>query len=435
MVRIFLFSFFVVSSFCRGMAQSPMESFLKDNPAIEFQRIDVPSDDYVEAYLLMVSQPVDHRNPAKGSFKQRVWLSFRSQADPVVMVTEGYQAQRNYLSEPALLLKANQLVVEHRYFDVSSPDSLDWDYLNLRQATADLHAIRSLFKPFLLEKWIATGISKGGQTTIAYRAFYPDDVDLSIPYVAPVNYNREDERLFSFFKNVGTPDDRRRIADFQQEVLKRKSALMPMFLDYAKERRMTFRMGYDQAFELSVLEYPFSFWQWGGNISGIPSSEATDEQLFLHLRQGSDFGYFSDQEWNAIKPFFFQAYQEMGYYAYVPGSLKPLLSAFDSDTISSSMFAPGGDTLAFRVETMDFIRQSLHKHNPKMIAIVGENDPWGATSIDNSLLTNTLKVVQKNGSHRARIHTMSDMQQLQVFQVIEQCLGCRLYPEAIDPKN
>ena len=435
MMRIFLFSFFMMTGVCKVIGQTPVESFLEDNPAIDFQRIDAPSDEYGEAYLLMVSQLVDHQNPAKGYFKQRVWLTFRSQDDPMVMVTEGYQAQRNYLSEPALLLKANQLIVEHRYFDRSCPDSLEWEYLNLRQATADLHAIRSLFHPLFSGKWIATGISKGGQTAIAYRAFYPDDVDLSIPYVAPVNYAREDERLFAFFHKVGTPGDRKRIADFQQEVLRRKLALMPMFIEFAAEKGMTFRMGHDRAFELAVLEYPFSFWQWGGDTASIPSSEATDEQLFQHLRQGSDFGYFSDQEWNAIKPFFFQAYQEMGYYAYVPGSLKPFLSAFDSDTISSSMFAPGGDTLSFRVETMDFIRQSLQKHNPEIIAIVGENDPWGATAIDHGQLSNTLKVVQKGGNHRARIHTMDSLQQLQIFHYMEQCLGCQLYPQAIKPKN
>ena len=32
---------------------------------------------------------------------------------------------------------------------------------------------------------LATGISKGGQATMFYRSYFPDDVDISVPYVAP----------------------------------------------------------------------------------------------------------------------------------------------------------------------------------------------------------------------------------------------------------
>lgn len=35
----------------------------------------------------------------------------------------------------------------------------------------DLHAVRNAFKSIYPGKWIATGISKGGQTTLLYRTF------------------------------------------------------------------------------------------------------------------------------------------------------------------------------------------------------------------------------------------------------------------------
>ena len=37
---------------------------------------------------------------------------------------------------------------------------------------------------------------------IFYRYFYPNDVDLSIPYVAPINNAYEDKRLYKFMKNL-----------------------------------------------------------------------------------------------------------------------------------------------------------------------------------------------------------------------------------------
>ena len=39
------------------------------------------------------------------------------------------------------LLDANQIMVEHRYFGKSVPDSLDWNYLNIKQSAADHHRI------------------------------------------------------------------------------------------------------------------------------------------------------------------------------------------------------------------------------------------------------------------------------------------------------
>ena len=46
------------------------------------------------------------------------------------------------------------------------------------------------------------GISKGGQTTIFHRYFYPADVDISVPYVAPLNLEYVDPRLDKFLNRV-----------------------------------------------------------------------------------------------------------------------------------------------------------------------------------------------------------------------------------------
>ena len=86
------------------------------------------------------------------------------------------------------------IFVEYRYFLESTPEPKDWQYLTAENSADDLHAITTAFKNIYSGKWIATGISKGGQTTLLYRTFYPDDVDISIPYVAPLCYGVEDGR-------------------------------------------------------------------------------------------------------------------------------------------------------------------------------------------------------------------------------------------------
>ncbi|OYT16326.1 MAG: hypothetical protein B7C24_08305 [Bacteroidetes bacterium 4572_77] len=91
-----------------------------------------------ELYELHIKQPIDHADTSKGFFHQKVYLSHKSFASPTVIVTSGYDVNQIYNSELTSLLEANQILVEHRYFGESMPDSMDYRFLNLKQATAIL---------------------------------------------------------------------------------------------------------------------------------------------------------------------------------------------------------------------------------------------------------------------------------------------------------
>ena len=370
----------------------------------------------------MVEQPIDHHNPEKGTFKQRVWLSYRSSDAPVVLVTEGYMAPRNYTTELAEIVKGNQVIVEHRFFGKSVPDSMAWDYLTIEQAAMDHHRIVQILKKYYKGPWISTGVSKGGQTAMIHRALYPHDVEVTVPYVAPFNLEKEDKRLVKFFETVGTPEQRERIKDFQKEVLQRKDELMPYFKELIAEKGYTFRMGEERAFELAVLEYPFSLWQWGGPVDKIPEPGASAEVLFNHLYQGSDFGYFSDQQWKQIGPFFYQAYRELGYYPYLATPFKEWLDEIKVDTVSNRFMAPKVEKLTFDKQASLNILKKLKKADPKMIVITGENDPWSATSLNPDGFTHVLKVVKPGGCHRTRINNLPDSLREKVIKQLNEWL-------------
>ncbi len=408
--------------------QSDVEKFLSGKSGLTVETIEAPGSQFEKGFLIFIEQPLDHKHPEKGVFKQRIWLSVKDtvNAHPVVMITEGYAANRNYNSELSRLLNSNQIIVEHRYFSESTPDSLDWQYLTVEQAANDHHRIIELFKPFFTGKWITTGISKGGQTAIYHRAFFPDDVDVTVPYVAPINFGREEQRLFDFFHKVGTEQERDEIRQFQKTVLERRDVMMVKMKVQADEKKWTFRMGFDKAFDLAVLEYPFSFWQWGHDVSIIPDSTASDQDLFNHLIYVSDFSYECDQEWGKIKSFFYQAYTELGYYAYVPGELKPLIKGFDRDTISSDLFVPGRDILRYHPETMQFVMAQLKKHNPKIIAISGENDPWGSTSLIVDDISNAYLFFKPGGCHKTRIRNLPAEMKEEIFMRIEEWTGVKI---------
>ena len=165
------FLFIVLGTMASAQTQT-LENLLFELPDLIFEKTTTTSA-LETVYQLKVKQPIDHTNPSKGFFYQKVYLTHRGFDRPTVIITEGYNRGQNRIYELTDLLNANQLDVEHRFFGESIPEPLNYQYLNLKQATADLHHIRQLFSKIYTKKWISTGISKGGATTIFYRYFLP----------------------------------------------------------------------------------------------------------------------------------------------------------------------------------------------------------------------------------------------------------------------
>lgn len=376
-----------------------------------------------EKYVMYLTQPLDHRHPEKGSFRQRVIVGHVGFDRPTVIVTEGYGAayalRTSYREELSELLDANMIFVEHRYFLESTPEPCDWKYLTAENSAGDLHAVTTTFKSIYPGKWISTGISKGGQTSLLYRTFFPDDVDVTVPYVAPLCYDREDGRHEPFLRQVGTEAERKKIEDFQLEVLKRKNHLLPRFEKLCAENNYTFRLPLEEIFDYCVLEYSFSIWQWGTSIDGIPEVSAADDVLFDHLMAISDPSYFKMD--SPTLSFFVQAARELGYYGYDLTPFKPYLSIKTGKDYLRRMMVPEElQKMKFDKTLSKKIVRYLKKNDPKMIFIYGQNDPWtaaGVTWIKNK--KNIHVYVEPGGSHRARIGTMSEDKRQEVVGLIK----------------
>jgi hypothetical protein len=159
--------------------------------------------------VLHFTQPVDHADPASPTFLQEVSLLHKDEAAPLIVHTSGYWDY--YLDSPVeltQLLDANQISIEHRYFASSRPANPDWSKLTIQQMADDEHAIVSALRTIYTGKALSTGGSKGGMTAIFYRRFFPDDVDGSVPYVAPISYAAPDTRYPPFIDTVGTDGHR-----------------------------------------------------------------------------------------------------------------------------------------------------------------------------------------------------------------------------------
>ncbi|PID69013.1 MAG: hypothetical protein CR989_03695 [Flavobacteriales bacterium] len=427
---------FLLSGLIASSQNDDLELKLFNLPDVVFEKLE--NKDNLTSYLLKIKQPLDHTDSAKGYFYQRAYLTHVGFNHPMVMITEGYNRDSNVIYELTDLLHANQIMVEHRFFGESIPDSVDYDYLNLKQATADLHRINRLFKELYSGKWLSTGISKGGATTIFYRYFYPNDVDVSVPYVAPINRSFEEKRIYTFFDTIGTKKCRKKIEDFQKTVLQKKNQIKPLLEFYSLGARAEYTyLSPEAAFEYTVLEYPFSFWQYGHNCQNIPDKNSSPEKLASHLLSISDITFFSDRAMSAYGSHYYQSATEMGYYGYETKPFKGLLKALPTDKNPHAAFVPEKIKTTFNGQLLQEVNQWLASDKANnFIYIYGGIDTWSASAVPVNRKVNSLWFFLNNKHHgNARIANMTGNEKLLLVKTLENWLGIVIKNRKYKNKN
>ncbi len=371
---------------------------------------------FEEAYVIMIKQPLDHQNPGMGYFPQRIILSHLDNTEPVVFITEGYNADNavgpKYLNELCPILYANQLFVEHRFFGKSVPDTMKWKYLTVENAAADHHHIAEIFKQIYPGKWISTGISKGGQASLYYRLLFPDDVTETIAYVAPLNYSVEENRHDRFIRHkTGTAGERKSVMNFQREVLKRKAEILPLFENYCNGKKYVFNATISEIYDYCVLEYSFSFWQWGRSVKEIPPFGSSKDDLLAYFVKAVSPDYFDRISGKVVVPFFVQAHRELGYYAYNTKPFEDLMQLRSTKGYLARLFVPEDAVFPYDADLSVQLQKFL-KHKAKNILLLyGENDPWTASAAKPGRNKNVVKILMKDGCHLTRINGLSRKQQ------------------------
>jgi len=393
-----------------GHAQSDeisLERALFNLPDMAFKKLSKPGDPYLQ-YALTIRQPLDHQHPEKGYYGQQVMLTHKDFNGPTVMNISGYSMPKGK-NEIVNMLHANELSIEYRYFGTSRPDSLLWEYLTYDQVMSDLHRINLLFRNVYQGKWVSTGISRGGQTAIIYKYYYPEDVDIAVPYVAPMINGLEDKRIYDFLDTVGSDDCRNRIAAFQVYLLKHEKEILEKLKWYSKGRRLEFSyLGTPgKAFEYTVLEYPFSFWQVSNKTcEEIPIGKPVDEHID-HLLDVSDLESFADKSMRDFQVHYYQAVMEGGYYGYDARPLKKYLHYIEPDNPAGS-FPPKSVTYkSFDSSFMDKIFLWLDDQGNDFIYIYGGRDTWSACRVNVTSKVNSRLFMVPGANHfAARVKNM-----------------------------
>lgn len=200
-------------------------------------------------YYIYYHQPLQHDMAASDTFQLRALLLMRDEnldapSSMMSVFFSGYEIPSDLWNSPAMMgyyymlmggdisevcnrYNGNIILLEHRYFSASVPQS-PWTTIgNCRasEAAADFHAIIQAMKRVFTGKFVISGISKGGITTTMQHAFYPDDADFYVPYSAPFCDGQSDSRMQQYWMSdkTWTPELHASMLHLQHEIFNRPS--------------------------------------------------------------------------------------------------------------------------------------------------------------------------------------------------------------------
>ncbi|MBK9031896.1 MAG: aminopeptidase [Myxococcales bacterium] len=370
-------------------------------------------------FELWFTQPIDHDHPEAGTFLQYATLIHTDAAAPLVLLHTGYgNWYYDYPGEVARLFHANQLVIEHRFFRTSRPPALaDWAFLTIAQAAADHHritvAMRRLYRGPVLE----TGASKGGMTSIYHRRFFPDDVDVTLAYVAPISFAAPDYAYEPYLEGVGPPACKAALRAVQAEMLRsRRAALESRAAAEAVERGRSYqRITLPAAVESAVISLEWAFWQYAGvgYCGAIPPVTGTDDELWDFLQVISEVGSSDDDNLAEFEAYYYQAETELGY----PGTMDEHLdglTAFPSSAYDGA-YPQGVTRPAYAATAMTDVDSWVRASGARILFLYGEWDPWSGGMFDPAGRPDDLRVVAPQAPHGAGITDLSAADQAEVL--------------------
>ena len=341
-----------------------------------------PADGY-RFFLLNYEQPVDHRHPEKGTFKQRISILHKDENRPNVFFTSGYGLNEEpRRSEPTQMIDGNQVSMEYRFFSPSRPEPADWSKLNIRQAADDQHRIFKALKKIYGQRWVSTGGSKGGMTATYYRRFHPEDMDGTVAYVAPNDVrNDEDSAYYTFFEKVGSKECRDRLNSTQHEIFDRRGEMVDRLKKFAKEGKFTFKLagGADKAFELVAQDLVWGFWQYHleeEECADVPTKDAKTAELWDWANEIGGWEAGTDQGIEYYTPYYFQAGTQMG----SPDYESPLLDDVRKypGLNTPRTYVPRDIPMKFDRKAMKDVDSWVRSNASQMLFVNGQNDPWSA---------------------------------------------------------
>jgi len=376
-------------------------------------------------FHLTITQPVDHDDPDGPSFTQRATLLHRDDAAPMVLYGGGYfiaDVPTPGRAEPTRILEANQIVVEHRFFGSSRPEPADWSTLTIRQGAGDYHRIVELGKRLYPgSRWIVTGGSKGGETAIFHRRFYPDDVDGTVAYVAPLVLGAPDDRFVPYLAAIGPADCRASLAAFQRQALTGwRTELLNQMVATGFDWN---RLGIERALEHAVLELPFALWQYSDvdSCASVTPTTGDAAMAFAFIDVHSQWEMFSDSSLDRFGPYYFQAAVELGFPLIDESAVSDLLMFPMTDV--PAVYSPPGVPTPYDADAMADVQDWVRTSGSQLMFVYGTNDPWSAAEFDLGSAQDSYLYRLEAGNHGTNIGKLPEPSQSEAVATVQRWGG------------
>lgn len=263
-------------------------------------------------------------------------------------------------------------------------------------------------------------------TALYHRRFYPDDVDATVAYVAPLSYGQEDPRYAAFLQHVGDAACRERVRAFQRNALLRRDRLVPIFEALAAQSGTGFtrvRGGADAALDIAVAEFSFYLWQYrhASDCQYLPGPDADDLDYVWRLA-GTAY-YATDLGMEYFLPYYYQASTQLGYPRLPTEHLQDLLHHDPNDY---TLYTGSLPIPAFDHEAMIDLTFWALFEGESLLYIYGENDPWTAGAFPVppwSYRRDVYRYTVAEGNHYAEIAHLTATEQSAVHALLEAWTG------------
>ena len=392
-----------------------------------------------QCYYFNYNQLVDHNDPSKGTFKQQVVLSFVGKDAPTILHTEGYNLtgfekvnnntnRLDSIKAPHFLwalskdygkngFDLNCVQVEYRYHGFSLPewDADSFKYLSAEQQSEDLHAIVTDLKKALITgdgKWLSTGVSKNGDTTVQY-AYFDDlndwnDIDIYVPFASPNILQEYDIRIGTYMITKSSKDVQPLLEKAYKKLVDDQAVADATIEAYAKKGG---KFKKDSALLTTVVAVLSNLFQvqsysdyntWTKLIPKEGDKPETYAKFFMLDPTSPEVKYKGANARGPLHkrrtPYEVQNAMEQGgagfdYSWFLDGKL---LSESDKkyfkDLIEKSKKSK---TMELQVN----VRKNLETTKKKLIFVYGEDDPWTGAAIPDPTNPNVKKYIVPHGTH------------------------------------
>lgn len=359
-------------------------------------------------------QKENHFGGESKFISQRVVLLHRDINEPMLLQTSGYSIFGVRFAEIAKTYSTNQIQVEHRFFEESIAANPNWSYLNIKQSAHDFHRITEAFKRIYKKNWVGTGASKGGMTSVYHRYFYPNDLRGTVADVAPLSFSTNDQRYSVFIDQVGGE-----AYQACRESLKEMQILLLLNAD-----RFTPRIQGDfnqlgskeMAYEHSILEAPFYFWQYGNPNTCENLPDINDlEEVNTFFGRIADINDYTDGSLRRFVAYYFQAATELGN----PANLTNHLETYRRFEFLISQYTPKEIAIPYSNSSMRDVRDWVQTEAEDIIFVYGEFDPWTAGEFPESLTGKKINHFEvAAGNHSANFTKLDNEQKNQAMLIL-----------------